>query len=174
MVQQRAPSKAIVMSGSLSVGSCSRLEATVFIQGVVEILRGPWGVQALDLNIVAVQQLPCWTSSATRGVADLRKEDDGVCIIDERNIIAQIVTGKILGSGDSQSIRASLHIIRTSLTLGGCGCCYTQIDPLPGSKPAAQRHPTSAGRVPSVPGRDQILAPDLEWFRCQAPPPGWR
>lgn len=162
------------MPRPLSVGSSSRLEAAVSSQGVVEVLRGPRGVQALDLDIVTVQQLPCWTGRATRGVADLVEEDDGVGVVDERNVVTQIVTGEILGSGDSQSVWSSRHIIRTSLTLGECGCCYMRTNPLPGSRPAAQRHPTSAGQVPSVPGRDQILAPVPGWFRCRAPLPGWR
>lgn len=91
------------MSRSLSVGSSSRLEAAVSSQGVVEVLRGPRGVQALDLNIVAIQQLPCWTGRAARGIADLVEEDDGVGIVDEGDIIAQVVTGEILGSDESQS-----------------------------------------------------------------------
>lgn len=108
MVQQRAPSEAVIMPGSFSVRSSSRLEAAVLIQGVVEILRGPWGVQAFDLNIMAVQQLPCWTGRATRGIANFVEEDDGVGVVDERDVIAQVVTGEILGSGDSESVSKRL------------------------------------------------------------------
>lgn len=86
------------MPRALSVGSSPGLEPAVSSQGVVKVFRCPWGIHAFNLDVVAVQQLPRWTSCATRGVADLVVEDDGVGVVDKRDVIAQIIAGKILGS----------------------------------------------------------------------------
>lgn len=161
------------MPRPLTVGASSRLEATVSIQSVVEVLCGPWCVHPLNLDVVAIQKLPRGTGSAARGVADLVEEDDGVGVIDKRDVIAQIISGKILGSENNQLVHFS-YKARSTLTLVECGCYCTRTNPLPGSKPAAQQHPTSAGRVPSVLGHDQTPALVPGWSRYRAPPPGSR
>lgn len=76
------------MPRSLTVGPSPGLEAAILIQGVVEVLCGPGCVEPLDLDIVAVQQLPCRTGSATRGIANLVKKDYRVCVVDEGDVVA--------------------------------------------------------------------------------------
>lgn len=88
------------MPRTLTVGPSSRLEATVSFQSVVEVLCGPWCVHTLNLDIVAVQKLPRGTGGAARGIADLIEEDYGVRVVDKRDVIAQIVAGKILGADE--------------------------------------------------------------------------
>lgn len=92
------------MSRALAVGPRPRLEATISFHCVVQVLGGPWCVHALDLDIMAVEELPRGTGGAARRLADLVPEDDGVGIVDKGDIIAKIVTGKILGSEKSQSV----------------------------------------------------------------------
>jgi hypothetical protein len=92
------------MPRPLSIGSSPRLEATVSIQSVVEVLGGPWCVHALDLDIMVVQKLPRGTGCATRGVADPIEEDDGVGVVDKGDVITQVVAGKILGSNKTSQL----------------------------------------------------------------------
>lgn len=88
------------MPRSLSIGASPGFEAAVASQGVVEVLFGPRRIHAFDLNVVTIQQLPCWAGCAARGVADLVVEDNGVGVVDEWDVVAQIVTGEILGSDE--------------------------------------------------------------------------
>lgn len=71
VVEQQAPPEAVVVPGALPVGAGPGLEAAVLVQGVVEVLGCPRRFQALDLDVVAVQQLPRRARGAARGLADL-------------------------------------------------------------------------------------------------------
>lgn len=70
------------------IGASSRFEAAVASQSVIEVLFGPRGIQALYLNIVIVQQLPRRAGCTARGVTDLVEEDNGVGVVDKRDVIA--------------------------------------------------------------------------------------
>ena len=104
VIEKRTPAESVIMTRAFSPRSSSTLKPTEILQAVVQISRGPRSVETFDLNIVAVKEFPRWSNRTARGVAYNIERNNSVGVWLERDIVAQIVSGEVLGSGEEERL----------------------------------------------------------------------